>query len=70
MIINALKYLPDNIQLSGPDGSIELSYQAWQKLLAARGAVSFPFSITTRDIPNVVRLDRAQAVTITEVNAI
>ena len=45
MIVNHLRYKKNTIDLKGPDGVLTLDYEAWQKLLQKRGAVSFPFRI-------------------------
>jgi len=72
MLISKLEYCPLSIKLKGPEGSLALSYPAWQKLLAARGAVSFPFDVNLKEVSDVVSISdpTAKAVIIEGVTSI
>ena len=72
MLISELEYCPLSIKLKGPEGSLALSYPAWQKLLAARGAVSFPFDVSLKEVSDVVSIfdPTAKAVIIEGVTSI
>ena len=72
MLISKLEYCPLSIKLKGPEGSLALSYPAWQKLLAARGAVSFPFDVNLKEVSNVISISdpTAKGVSIVEVNGV
>ena len=65
MFITRIVRAVDWVHLASDEGSLTLTYNAWNRFMQARGTLSLPFTIKVND-NNVTNLQGDQGVVITD----